>query len=159
MSSNKHYSKNNRAYFKTNFPELVNSQRKIDDFLFGRKYESNDIHNKSQYFNENAPGLVYGQSNRQYQRGNVILPTQLPPVPVVLDPIPKQITPIGTIPIYSRRSSTTSQLSWTVGRGREYAPRLSISHQQGNIFFPFFNEYCFLNCNSWAIILILISSC
>lgn len=41
------------------------------------------------------------KSNRIDGRSNGVVPTHLPPVPVVLDPIPKQITPIGTIPIYS----------------------------------------------------------
>ncbi|RID83625.1 hypothetical protein D1953_15055 [Peribacillus asahii] len=81
------------------------SKSKFDAFLFGRNYERNDIHNKSAYSNEHVLELVNGQSNQQYRKGKKVGPSHRPPVPVVLDPTPAQITPIGTIPIYYRKSS------------------------------------------------------
>lgn len=69
------------------------------------KYERNYIRNKSEYSNEHVLELVNGQSNQQYRKGKKVGPYRRPPVPVVLDPTPPQITPIGTIPIYPKKSS------------------------------------------------------
>ncbi|CAH0208288.1 hypothetical protein SRABI96_02104 [Peribacillus sp. Bi96] len=80
------------------------SKRKFDDFLFGRNDEIDGIQYKSHYFNEHVPKLDNGQRNKQSLRGKKVGPSHLPPVPVVLDPSPIQITPIGTIPIYYRRT-------------------------------------------------------
>ncbi|PGS53958.1 hypothetical protein [Bacillus sp. AFS041924] len=70
------------------------SNRNFDDFLFGRKNESNIHKNESTI--EHVKVSVKG--SRQKNRKGVI--SNLPPVPVVLNPIPYQITPIGTKPIY-----------------------------------------------------------
>ncbi|MFD4706494.1 hypothetical protein ACFWM3_16725 [Gottfriedia sp. NPDC058432] len=70
---------------------------KFDDFLFGPNYERN-IH-KNESNSEDVKVSVKG--SRHKNRKSVI--TNLPPVPVVLNPIPYQITPIGTIPIYFKK--------------------------------------------------------
>lgn len=73
------------------------SNNKFDDFLFGRNYDRNIYNNESNREHEK----VSVQSSRHKHRKSVI--SNLPPVPVVLNPIPYQITPIGTIPIYSKK--------------------------------------------------------
>ncbi|MEH7452312.1 hypothetical protein [Gottfriedia acidiceleris] len=68
---------------------------KFDDFLFGRNDERN-IHK-----NELNSEHISVKSSRHKNHKRVI--SNLPPVPVVLNPIPYQITPIGTIPIYFKK--------------------------------------------------------
>ncbi|WP_129726355.1 MULTISPECIES: hypothetical protein [Bacillaceae] len=84
------------------------SKSKFDDFFFGPKHKNNDIHNKNEYSNEHILELLNGQGNQQDRKSNKIGPSLLPPIPVVLNPAPKQITPIGTIPIYPRKFPTIS---------------------------------------------------
>lgn len=73
------------------------SNRNFDDFLFGRNYERDNHKNESTI----EHGKVRVRGSRQKNRKSVI--SNLPPVPVVLNPIPYQITPIGTIPIYFKK--------------------------------------------------------
>ncbi|PEJ59065.1 MULTISPECIES: hypothetical protein [unclassified Bacillus (in: firmicutes)] len=73
------------------------SNRNFDDFLFGRNSDRDIYKNESTI--DRAKVSVRG--SRQKNRKNVI--SSLPPVPVVLNPIPYQITPIGTIPIYFKK--------------------------------------------------------
>lgn len=73
------------------------TNNKFDDFLFGRNNERS-IH-KNESNSEHVKVSVKG--SRHKNRKSVY--SNLPPVPVVLNPIPYQITPIGTIPIYFKK--------------------------------------------------------
>ena len=68
---------------------------KFDDFLFGRNDERNSHESES-----NRQHVIVKDSRHKNQKRVI---SNLPPVPVVLNSIPYQITPIGTIPIYFKK--------------------------------------------------------
>jgi hypothetical protein len=81
----------------------MSSKNQYDDFLFSHRHTRRDAQKHSQDLPEDIKEMLKKKGN--YQRSKKVSPLRRPPVPVVLDPIPPQITPVGTIPIYYRRFS------------------------------------------------------
>ena len=100
--------------------DCMDSKRNFDTFFFGRMYKSDDPHKKyEQPSNEYVKAVMKGEQ-QEYRNVIKVGPSRRPPVPVVLNPTPIQVTPIGTIPIYFTKSSKTSHRKDKNQRGKEF---------------------------------------